>query len=34
MQNYLPDVWKLDLMAEQRAALSTHHAAVARAIIR
>jgi hypothetical protein len=29
LQNYLPDVWKRDLMAEQRAALNAHHAALA-----
>ena len=34
LQNYLPDVWKRDLMAEQRAKLSAHHAALARAVIR
>ena len=28
LQNYLPDVWKRDLMAEQRAALNAHHAAL------
>ena len=26
LQNYLPDVWKRDLMAEQRAAPNAHHA--------
>jgi transposase len=26
LQNYLPDVWKRDLMAEQRAKLDAHHA--------
>jgi len=26
MQNYLPDVWKRDLLAEQQAALNAHHA--------
>ncbi len=31
LPNYLPDVWKRDLMAEQRAALNAHHAALARA---
>lgn len=30
LQNYLPDVWKRDLMAEQRAALNAHHANVTR----
>jgi hypothetical protein len=34
LPNYLPDVWKRDLMAEQRAKLSAHHAALVRAIIR
>jgi transposase len=34
LQNYLPDVWKRDLMAEQRAALSNHHAKMISAIIR
>ena len=34
LQNYLPDVWKRDLMAEQRTKLSAHHAALARAVIR
>lgn len=34
LQNYLPDVWKRDLMAEQQAQLSAHHAALVRAIIR
>jgi transposase len=34
LQNYFPDVWKRDLMAEQRAKLSAHHAALARAVIR
>jgi transposase len=29
LQNYLPDVWKRDLMAEQQAALNAHHAALA-----
>jgi hypothetical protein len=33
LQNYLPDVWQRDLMAEQRAALNAHHAALVRAII-
>ena len=28
LQNYLPDVWKRDQMAEQRAALNAHHAAL------
>jgi len=26
LQNYLPDVWKKDLMAEQKSALQAHHA--------
>jgi transposase len=30
LRNYLPDVWKRDLMAEQQAALSAHHAAMVR----
>jgi hypothetical protein len=34
LQNYLPDVWKRDLMAEQQAALSAHHATLVRPIIR
>jgi hypothetical protein len=34
LPNYLPDVWKRDLMAEQQATLSAHHAALVRAIIR
>jgi hypothetical protein len=29
LQNYLPDVWKRDLMAEQRGALNAHHVALA-----
>ncbi len=33
LQNYLPDVWKRVLMAEQRAALNAHHAALLRASI-
>lgn len=32
LPNYLPDVWKRDLMAEQRAALNAHHASLARGI--
>jgi len=32
LQNYLPDVWKRDLMAEHRAAPSAHHATLVRAI--
>jgi hypothetical protein len=31
LQNYLPDAWKRDLMAEQRAALDAHHATMIRA---
>ena len=31
LQHYLPDVWKRDLMAEQRTALSAHHAAMTHA---
>jgi transposase len=34
LQNDLPDVWKRDLMAQQRQKLSAHHAALARAVIR
>lgn len=34
LPNYLPDAWKRDLMAEQQAALTTHHAALARTINR
>jgi hypothetical protein len=34
LKNYLPDVWKRDLMAEQQTALSAHHATLLRAIIR
>jgi hypothetical protein len=34
LPNYLPDAWKRDLMAAQRAKLSAHHAALDRAIIR
>jgi len=33
LPNYLPDVWKRDLMAEHQAKLSAHHAALVRAII-
>jgi hypothetical protein len=32
LQNYLPDVWKRDLMAEQQAALGAHHAKLVGAI--
>jgi phosphoserine phosphatase len=31
LQNYLPDVWNRDLMAEQRAAVNAHHAAMTHA---
>jgi transposase len=31
LHNYLPDVWKRDLMAEQQAALNAHHAKLIRA---
>jgi transposase len=31
LPNYLPDAWKRDLMAEQQAAVSAHHAAMAQA---
>jgi hypothetical protein len=34
LQNYLPDVWKRDLMAEQQAALNAHHAGLARGIVK
>jgi hypothetical protein len=34
LQNYLPDVWKRDLIAEQRAALIAHHVTLVRTIIR
>lgn len=34
LQNYLPDVWKRDLMAEQQAALSQHHAKMVSALAR
>jgi transposase len=30
LQNYLPEVWKRDLMAEQQAALATYHARLSR----
>ena len=30
LQNYLPDAWKHDLMAEQREKLDTHHAKLVR----
>jgi transposase len=33
LQKYLPDVWKRDLMAEERAALDAHHATLARGIV-
>jgi len=32
LQNYLPDVWKRDLMAEQRMALNAHHGSLVRFI--
>jgi hypothetical protein len=32
LQNYLPDVWKRDLMAEQQSALNAHHAKLVGAI--
>jgi hypothetical protein len=32
LQNYLPDRWKRDLMAEQQAKLSAYHATLARGI--
>ena len=34
LQNYLPDAWKRDLMAEQQAALNDHHARMVSAMIR
>jgi transposase len=34
LQNYLPDVWKRDLMAEQQAALNVHHGKLIRAMSR
>ena len=34
LQNYLPDLWKRDLMAEQQAKLDAHHETLVRAIIR
>jgi hypothetical protein len=34
LQNYPPDVWKRDRMAEQQAKLRAHHAAFVPAIIR
>jgi len=34
LPNYLPDVWKRDLMAEQRAVLNAHHATLARGIVK
>jgi hypothetical protein len=34
LQNYLPDVWKRDLMEEQREALNAHHANLARGIVK
>jgi transposase len=33
LQNYLPDVWKRDLMAEQQDALNNHHAKMVSAIV-
>jgi hypothetical protein len=33
LPNYLPDVWKRDLMAEQQTALIAHHATLARATV-
>jgi hypothetical protein len=33
LPNYMPDVWKRELMAEQQAKLSAHHTALVRAII-
>jgi transposase len=34
LPNYLPDVWKRDLMAEQRAAMNAHDATLARSIVK
>jgi transposase len=34
LPNYLPDVWKRDLMAQQQAKLNAHHAALARGIVK
>jgi transposase len=34
LQNYLPDMWKRDLMAEQRAEAGAHYAKLVRAMIR
>ena len=34
LANYFPDVWKRDLMAEQRAALNANHASLARGIVK
>jgi hypothetical protein len=34
LPNYLPDVWKRHLLAEQRAEAGAHHAKLARATIR
>jgi transposase len=34
LTNYLPDVWKRDLMAAQQAKLNAHHAALARGIVK
>ena len=31
LQHYVPDAWKRDLMAEQRAALNAHHASLTHA---
>jgi transposase len=33
LHNYLPDIWKRDLMTEQQAAMNEHHAKMVRAII-
>jgi hypothetical protein len=34
LQNYPPDAWKRDLMAEQQAALKAHHANLARGMVK
>ncbi|MGA2440221.1 MAG: autotransporter-associated beta strand repeat-containing protein [Tepidisphaeraceae bacterium] len=34
LPNYLPDLWKRDLMAEQRAALNAHQASLGRGVVK
>jgi len=34
LQNYLPDAWKRDLMAEQKSALDVHHGVMVRAAVK